>query len=59
MRFGLIKDLAGDQKPVIGYPKRIIKFGPIELRGYMLENGEFRQSITSTEKALGAENSAE
>ena len=51
-----LKDLAGDQKPVIGYPK-IIKFGPIELQGYMLENGEFRQSITSTEKALGAENS--
>ena len=51
-----LKDLAGDQKPVIGYPK-IIKFGAIELQGYMLENGEFRQSITSTEKALGAENS--
>ena len=51
-----LKDLAGDQKPVIGYPK-IIKFGPIELQGYMLENGEFRQSIRSTEKALGAENS--
>ena len=51
-----LKELAGDQKPVIGYPK-IIKFGVIELEGYLLENGEFRQSIQSTERALGAENS--
>ena len=50
------KDLAGNQKPVTAYPKKI-KFGPVELEGYMLENGEFRQSISSTEKALGAENS--
>jgi hypothetical protein len=48
-----LKDLAGDQKPVVAYPK-IIRFGPIELEGYMLENGEFRQSIHSTERALGA-----
>lgn len=48
-----LKDLAGGTKPVIGYPKTI-QFGPIELDGYMLENGEFRQSITSTERALGA-----
>ena len=51
-----LKDLAGDQKPVVAYPKKI-QFGPIELDGYMLENGEFRQSVNSTEKALGAENS--
>jgi len=51
-----LKSLVGDTKPVIAYPKTI-QFGPIELQGYMLENGEFRQSITSTEKALGAENS--
>jgi hypothetical protein len=51
-----LKDLAGDQKPIVGYPK-VIKFGPIELQGYMLENGEFRQSVQSTERALGGENS--
>lgn len=51
-----LKSLVGDTKPVIAYPKTI-QFGPIELEGYMLENGEFRQSIASTEKALGAENS--
>ena len=51
-----LKDLAGDAKPVIAYPKTI-QFGPIELDGYMLETGEFRQSITSTERALGAEKS--
>lgn len=51
-----LKDLVGDQKPVVAYPKTI-KFGPIEFEGYMLENGEFRQSITSTERALGAEGS--
>ena len=51
-----LKDLAGATKPVIGYPKTI-KFGPVEIDGYMLENGEFRQSINSTERALGAENS--
>ena len=51
-----LKSLAGDIKPVIAYPKTI-QFGPIQFQGYMLENGEFRQSITSTEKALGAENS--
>lgn len=48
-----LKDLAGDTQPVIGYPKTI-QFGPIELDGYMLENGDFRQSIASTEAALGA-----
>ena len=47
-----LKDLAGDQKPVVAYPKTI-QFGPIELEGFMLENGEFRQSISSTGKALG------
>ena len=51
-----LKDLAGDQKPVIAYPKTI-QFGPVTLDGYMLENGEFRQSIHSTEAALGAEGS--
>lgn len=48
-----LAQLAGDQSPVIAYPKTI-QFGPVELDGYMLENGEFRQSITSTERALGA-----
>ena len=47
-----LKDLAGDQKPVIAYPKSI-QFGPVTLDGYMLENGEFRQSITSTGQAIG------
>jgi len=47
-----LKELAGNQKPIVAYPKTI-KFGPIELEGFMLENGEFRQSITSTGKALG------
>ena len=51
-----LKDLAGDTKPVIGYPKTI-QFGPVSLDGYMLENGEFRQSIRSTERALGGEQS--
>ncbi len=49
-----LKDLAGDQKPVVAYPKTI-KFGPIELDGYMLESGEFRQSITSTGRAIGGD----
>jgi hypothetical protein len=52
-----LKDLAGGQKPVVAYPKTI-KFGPIELEGYMLENGEFRQSISSTERALGFANNS-
>jgi len=47
-----LKDLAGDQTPVIAYPKSI-QFGPVTLDGYMLENGEFRQSIKSTGRALG------
>ena len=51
-----IKDLAADIKPVVGYAKTI-QFGPATLDGYMLEDGTFRQSITSTERALGAENS--
>ena len=51
-----LKELAGDQEPVIAYPKSI-QFGPVTLDGYMLENGEFRQSINSTERALGAERS--
>jgi hypothetical protein len=51
-----LKDLTGGQKPVIAYPKTI-QFGPVVLEGYMLENGEFRQSIGSTERALGADGS--
>lgn len=51
-----LRDLTGGQSPVIAYPKTI-EFGPVVLEGYMLENGEFRQSIGSTERALGAENS--
>lgn len=46
-----LKDLAGNTKPVIAYPKSI-EFGPVRLDGYMLENGEFRQSVTSTTRAL-------
>lgn len=49
---GTLKDLAGDQTPVIAYPKSI-QFGSVTLDGYMLENGEFRQSITSTGRAIG------
>lgn len=37
---------------VIAYPKTI-QFGPVELDGYMLETGEFRQSLRSTAAALG------
>ena len=51
-----LADLVAGTKPVVGYPKQI-QFGPITLDGYMLENGEFRQSIASTERALGAFNS--
>ena len=47
-----LSELAGDQQPLVGYPKTI-KFGPVEVDGYMMENGEFRQSIRSTGKALG------
>ncbi|NBT52621.1 MAG: hypothetical protein EBV86_14955 [Marivivens sp.] len=47
-----LKDLAGDQKPVVAYPKNI-QFGPIELEGFMLESGEFRQSIRSTGRVMG------
>lgn len=47
-----LKDLAGDQKPVVAYPKNI-QFGPIQLEGYMLESGEFRQSIRSTGRVMG------
>lgn len=49
-----LKDLTGGIKPVIAYPKSI-QFGPVTLDGYLMENGEFRQSISSTERALGAE----
>lgn len=48
-----LADLAGNTKPVIAYPKTI-SFGTIQLDGYMTESGEFRQSIASTERALGA-----
>ena len=51
-----ISELTQGIKPVIAYPKTI-SFGPVTLDGYMLEDGTFRQSITSTERALGAENS--
>lgn len=47
-----LKSLVGDVKPVIAYPKTI-QFGPVELEGYMLENGEFRQSIKSTGRVMG------
>ena len=47
-----LKDLAGDSKPVIAYPKTI-QFGPVEIDGYMLESGEFRQSIKSTGRVMG------
>lgn len=50
-----LKDLTGGIKPVIAYPKSI-QFGPVTLDGYMLEGGEFRQSITSTAAALGIKN---
>ena len=47
-----LKDLAGDTKPVIAYPKTI-QFGPVSVDGYMLETGEFRQSIKSTGRVMG------
>jgi hypothetical protein len=47
-----LSELVGDQKPVVAYPKKI-QFGPVELEGYMLENGEFRQSIKSTGRVMG------
>tara|TARA_B100001094_G_C18072633_1_gene740904 strand:+ start:254 stop:1204 length:951 start_codon:yes stop_codon:yes gene_type:complete len=53
---GTLKDLAGDQTPVTAYPKSI-QFGPVTLDGYMLENGEFRQSINSTAASIGIKNS--
>ena len=51
-----LKELAGDQKPVIAYPKSI-QFGPVLVDGFMLKNGEFRQSITSTGRAIGGSDS--
>jgi len=51
-----LADLTQGIKPVVAYPKTI-SFGPVTLDGYMLEDGSFRQSITSTERALGAEGS--
>lgn len=47
-----LSELVGDQKPVVAYPKKI-QFGPVELEGYMLESGEFRQSIRSTGRVMG------
>lgn len=47
-----LSELVGNQKPVVAYPKKI-HFGPVELEGYMLENGEFRQSIKSTGRVMG------
>lgn len=47
-----LSELVGNQKPVVAYPKKI-QFGPVELEGYMLENGEFRQNIRSTGRAMG------
>ena len=46
-----LKELAGDIKPVVAYPKSI-EFGPVRLDGYMLEDGQFRQSVTSTTRAF-------
>ena len=37
---------------MVAYPKNI-QFGPIELEGFMLETGEFRQSIRSTGRVMG------
>jgi len=37
---------------VNAYPKTI-KFGPVELEGFMMPDGSFRQGITSTGKAIG------
>lgn len=34
------------------YPKTI-KFGPVELEGFMMPDGSFRQGMTSTGKAIG------
>ena len=50
-----LAQLTAGQAPVIAYPKTI-QFGPVELDGYMLENGEFRQSINSTAAAIGIKN---
>jgi len=47
-----LKDLTGGAEPVVAYPKSI-QFGPVTLDGYMLETGEFRQSIRSTGAAMG------
>lgn len=46
-----ISELTQGINPVVAYPKTI-SFGPVTLDGYMLENGSFRQSLTSTGRAI-------
>jgi hypothetical protein len=47
-----LAELTNGMSPVVAYPKTI-QFGPVSLDGYMLESGEFRQSVASSENAIG------
>tara|TARA_B100000459_G_C8568329_1_gene197386 strand:- start:105 stop:1031 length:927 start_codon:yes stop_codon:yes gene_type:complete len=40
-------------KPIITAQSAVVPFGPIELEGFLLPDGEFRQSLKSTARALG------
>tara|TARA_B110000003_G_scaffold275260_1_gene317381 strand:- start:3791 stop:4723 length:933 start_codon:yes stop_codon:yes gene_type:complete len=40
-------------KPTITAQSAVVPFGPVELEGFLLPDGEFRQSIHSTGKSLG------
>jgi hypothetical protein len=40
-------------KPIVTAQSAVVPFGPIELEGFLLPDGEFRQSLKSTARALG------
>ena len=39
--------------PTVTAQQAVVQYGPFELQGFMLPNGEFRQSLKSTATAVG------
>ena len=39
--------------PTIAAQFAVVPYGPVELEGFLMPNGEFRQSLRSTARALG------
>ena len=40
-------------EPCITAKFAVVPYGPVELEGFLMPNGEFRQSLNSTARALG------